>query len=83
MKLKETVYLSLAAVAVVIGIHRTMQEESVAEGVALNYWIFMAGIVFLFLYRYETQKKRAAEQKQEPTKPKPPRPAAKKRPQRK
>jgi TM2 domain-containing membrane protein YozV len=72
MNLKETIYLSLAAVAVVIGIHRTMLEESVQEGILYNYWIFMGGIIFLLLYRSEVQKT-----------PPPPREKKKKRPQQK
>lgn len=83
MKLKETIFLSLAAVAVVIGIHRTMMAESVAEGVALNYWIFMGGIIFLMLYRHEAQQKEAEKQEQESASAKRPHPKPKKRPQRK
>ncbi|CAN5776983.1 hypothetical protein BH24BAC1_BH24BAC1_01400 [soil metagenome] len=79
MNLKETIYLSLAAVAVVIGIHRTMLEESVQEGILYNYWIFMGGIIFLLLYRSEVQKKKIISQETPP----PPREKKKKRPQQK
>lgn len=58
MSLKETIYLSLAAVAVVVGIHRTMLEASLKEGILYNYWIFMGGIICLLLYRSEVQKKK-------------------------
>lgn len=79
MNLKETIYLSLAAVAVVIGIHRTMLEESVKEGILYNYWIFMGGIIFLLLYRNEVQKKKVTSQETPP----PPQGKKKKRPQQK
>jgi hypothetical protein len=79
MNLKQTIYLSLAAVAVVIGIHQSMIRATVAEGVAFNYWLFMGAIVFLMLYRHEAQKKKRQEQEQT----KLPHPKQKKRPQRK
>jgi hypothetical protein len=64
MKLKETVYISLAAVAVIIGIHRSMMEDSVSAGVLYNYWLFMLGIIFLLLFRQEAQKRKIASQKE-------------------
>jgi hypothetical protein len=72
MNLKETLYLSLAAVAVVIGIHRSMLEASVSEGVLYNYWLFMAAIIFLLLYRNEAQKRKVSSENsvgQAPEKP--------------
>lgn len=78
MRLKETIYLSLAAVAMVIGIHRTMLEGSLKEGILFNYWIFMGGLIFLMLYRNEVQKKKEPSQE----KPQPTVDKKKKRPQR-
>jgi hypothetical protein len=86
MNLKETIYLSLAAVAVVIGIHRTMLEASLQEGILYNYWIFMGGIICLLLYRSEAQKKQGANRQTPPPtreQKNPPREKNKKRPQRK
>jgi hypothetical protein len=60
--LKQTIYLSLAAVAVVIGIHRIMvdgQSASISEAIGYNYWIFMLALVFLMLYRYDKKKQKS------------------------
>ncbi len=49
MKLSGTIYFSIAVVAMVIGIHRTILENNLAA----NYWIFMIALACLFLYRYQ------------------------------
>lgn len=60
MKLKETIFLSLAVVAFIIGTHR-----AITEGIALNYWLFMLAIIFLMLFRHENHKRKEAEQPQQ------------------
>ncbi len=60
--LKKTLYLSLAIVSLIIGIHRTYidsQTESISVAVGYNYWIFMITIAFLLLLRYERKKNQA------------------------
>jgi hypothetical protein len=56
--LKQTIYLSLAVVAVVIGIHQIVVAEvpTVSEAIAANYWLFMLALVFLILLRYDKKK---------------------------
>ncbi len=49
MKLSGTIYFSIAVVAFVIGVHRTILENNLAA----NYWIFMISLIFLFLYRMQ------------------------------
>ncbi|QNF32560.1 hypothetical protein HUW51_07400 [Adhaeribacter swui] len=49
MKLSGTIYLSIAVVAMVIGIHRTIVENNLIA----NYWIFMIALICLFLYRMQ------------------------------
>ncbi|WP_181163654.1 hypothetical protein [Pontibacter mangrovi] len=49
------ILLSLAFVAMVIGVHRSITEEDVAG----NYWIFMIGFVFYMLYHYSKKKDKA------------------------
>jgi len=49
MKLSGTIYFSIAVVAFVIGVHRTIVENNLVA----NYWIFMISLVCLFLYRYQ------------------------------
>ncbi len=49
MKLSGTIYFSVAVVAMVVGIHRTIVENNLAA----NYWIFMIALACLFLYRYQ------------------------------
>ncbi|WP_157593736.1 hypothetical protein [Pontibacter actiniarum] len=49
------ILLSLAFVAMVIGVHRSIVEDDVLG----NYWLFMVGFVFYMLYRY-TKKKDSA-----------------------
>ncbi|MFC6996601.1 hypothetical protein [Rufibacter roseus] len=46
MSLKQTIYLALAVVALVIGIHR-----STIDGIVASYWIFMLAVIFLMLFR--------------------------------
>ncbi|WP_229960733.1 hypothetical protein [Pontibacter silvestris] len=53
-KLLNTVLLSLAFVAMVIGIHRSIEEQDVAG----NYWIFMIMLILCIIYWY--RKKRSA-----------------------
>ena len=57
--LKKTLYLALAIVSLVIGIHRVYidgQTESISTAIGYNYWIFMITIAFLLLLRYERKK---------------------------
>lgn len=59
MNLKQTIYLALAAVAIVVGIHRTMvdgETVSISQAIGYNYWIFMISLAFLMLYRYDKKK---------------------------
>ncbi|QMU31162.1 hypothetical protein [Adhaeribacter radiodurans] len=49
MRLSGTIYISIAVVAMVIGVHRTIVENNLAA----NYWIFMIAFICLFLYRYQ------------------------------
>ncbi|WP_158267569.1 hypothetical protein [Adhaeribacter arboris] len=49
MRLSGTIYFSIAVVAMIIGIHRTIVENNLAG----NYWIFMIALICLFLYRYQ------------------------------
>jgi hypothetical protein len=69
MTLIQTIYLTLAAVAMVIGMHQTM-----TVGFGPSYWIFMTAIVFLMLFRYNRAKHRS----ETPQKPLP-KPGQKKR----
>lgn len=46
MTLKQTIYLALAVVALVIGIHRSM-----VDGMVASYWILMLAVIFLMLFR--------------------------------
>jgi|SRR5688572_13656842 len=57
--LKSTLYLALAIVSLVIGIHRVYldsQTESISTAIGYNYWIFMITIAFLLLLRFERKK---------------------------
>jgi hypothetical protein len=57
--LKATLYLALAIVSLVIGVHRVYldnQTESISTAIGYNYWIFMITIAFLLLLRYERKK---------------------------
>ena len=56
-KLLNTILLSLAFVAMVIGTHRILEENDVAG----NYWIIMIGLTLFILYLY--RKKRQGESK--------------------
>ncbi|MDX5420055.1 MAG: hypothetical protein LPK09_12635 [Hymenobacteraceae bacterium] len=47
-KLVNTILLSLAFVAMVIGIHRSIEESDIAG----NYWIFMVGLMLYVVYHY-------------------------------
>ncbi|WP_168194059.1 hypothetical protein [Pontibacter sp. SGAir0037] len=53
--LLNTILLSLAFVAMVIGVHRSIYESDIAS----NYWIFMIGLVFFMVYRYRKKKQKA------------------------
>jgi hypothetical protein len=54
--LLNTILLSLAFVAMVIGAHRSLEED-----IASNYWIIMIGLMLFILYLY--RKKRQGESK--------------------
>jgi len=57
--LKQTIYLSLAIVSLIIGIHRTMSDGatvSISQAIGYNYWIFMITISCLLLFRQEKKK---------------------------
>ena len=57
--LKATLYLALAIVSLIIGIHRVYLDsktESISTAIGYNYWIFMITIGFLLLLRYERKK---------------------------
>ncbi|WP_266203664.1 hypothetical protein [Pontibacter kalidii] len=54
-RLLYVILLSLAFVAMVIGVHRSLVEDDFAG----NYWIFMIGFLFYILYGY-TKKKDSA-----------------------
>jgi uncharacterized protein with PQ loop repeat len=51
-KLVNTILLSLAFVAMVIGIHRSIEESDIAG----NYWIFMVGLMLYVVYHYRKKK---------------------------
>ncbi|KAA9339971.1 hypothetical protein [Adhaeribacter soli] len=62
MNLKQTIYLSLAIVSLVIGVHRCIidgQSVSISAAIGYNYWIFMITIVCLMLFRNEKKKQRS------------------------
>jgi general stress protein CsbA len=46
MNLKQTIYLALAVVCLVIGIH-----QSIVTGILESYWILMLSVIFLLLFR--------------------------------
>ncbi|WP_170866147.1 hypothetical protein [Pontibacter flavimaris] len=54
-RLLYVILLSLAFVAMVIGVHRSLVQDDFAG----NYWIFMIGFLFYILYGY-TKKKDSA-----------------------
>lgn len=59
--LKKTLYLVLAIVSLVIGIHRVYidaKNASISAAIGYNYWIFMITISALLLLRYERKKTR-------------------------
>jgi uncharacterized protein with PQ loop repeat len=51
-KLVNTILLSLAFVAMVIGIHRSIEDADIGS----NYWIFMIGIMLYLVYNYRKKK---------------------------
>ncbi|WP_192822531.1 hypothetical protein [Rufibacter sp. LB8] len=51
MSLKQTIYMALMVVTLVIGIHR-----STIDGILPNYWIFMLSVIFLMLFRMSKGK---------------------------
>ncbi|MCC9165326.1 hypothetical protein LN893_00590 [Pontibacter sp. XAAS-A31] len=53
--LVNTILLSLAFVAMVIGVHQSITGAGVAE----NYWIFMIGLAFYIIYGYRKKNKKA------------------------
>ncbi len=52
MKLSSVIFLSLAVVSTVIGVHRTILEKDVVG----NYWIFMVSFACLMVFRFVNQK---------------------------
>jgi len=56
-KLSNTILLALAFVAMVIGIHQSIETADIAA----NYWIFMIALVLFMLYR--SRKKKDSTQK--------------------
>jgi len=54
-KLLNTILLSLAFVAMVIGIHRSIEEKDIAG----NYWIFMITLVLFMIYRQRKKNNKA------------------------
>lgn len=52
MKLLETIYFSLAVASLMIGIHRTISDNSITE----NYSIFMFSIGFFLLFVMRKRK---------------------------
>ena len=64
MNLVQTIYLTLAAVFMVIGIH-----QSFYYGIGPSYWIFMVSISFLFLFRFNRAKAQRKEAAKTPEKP--------------
>ncbi|GAB2543681.1 hypothetical protein [Rufibacter soli] len=51
MTLKQTIYMALAVVCLVIGIHQAM-----VTGILESYWIFMLSVIFLMLFRMNKPK---------------------------
>ncbi|SIT89485.1 hypothetical protein [Pontibacter indicus] len=51
-KLVNTILLSLAFVAMVIGVHRSIAESDIAS----NYWIYMIGFMLYIVYHYRKKK---------------------------
>ncbi|MBA9075993.1 MULTISPECIES: hypothetical protein [Rufibacter] len=48
MNLKQTIYIALAVVTLVIGIHQSM-----VNGILHSYWILMLSVIFVMLFRLE------------------------------
>jgi hypothetical protein len=62
LTLKKTLYLVLAIVSLIIGIHRCfvdMQTVSISAAIGYNYWIFMITILSLMLLRYDKKKQKS------------------------
>lgn len=55
--LKETIILSLASASLLIGIHQSMQYETVTEGITQSYWLFMVTVVLLIFLNINRTKK--------------------------
>ena len=51
MSLKQTIYIALFVVCMVIGVHRVT-----VDGLVASYWIFMVGVIFLMLFRMNKRK---------------------------
>lgn len=51
-RLVNIILLSLSFVVMVIGAHRSMQEDDFIG----NYWLFMIGLVLYMLYYYRKKK---------------------------
>ncbi|MFB9862967.1 hypothetical protein [Rufibacter immobilis] len=51
MTLKQTIYMALAVVCLVIGVH-----QSIVAGLIGSYWIFMLSVIFLMLFRMDKAK---------------------------
>lgn len=68
--LGRTVLFSLAVVALVIGVHRTVVANSI-EAISNNYWLFMISFACVMWYRYLGQTKAETPAPKAPTKPGP------------
>lgn len=55
--LKETIIISLATAFLLIGIHQSMQYDSVTEGISQSYWLFMLTIALLIFLKIGRTKK--------------------------
>ncbi|MFT2009639.1 hypothetical protein ACMA1I_13250 [Pontibacter sp. 13R65] len=53
--LLNTILLSLAFVAMVIGIHKSIYESDIAT----NYWIFMISLILFMVYRHRKKRNSA------------------------
>jgi hypothetical protein len=68
--LGRTVLFSLAVVALVIGVHKTIMDNSLAA-ISDNYWLFMVSFACMMWYRYLGQTKEDTPKPTPPTKPGP------------
>ena len=52
MKILETIYFALSVATFMIGVHRTISDNSITQ----NYWIFMFSIGFFLLFTMRKKK---------------------------